>query len=58
MAALATSWVLSKGTNPIVGVNSLERVDDIVKALGFELIESEISLLEEPYVAKETLAMW
>lgn len=58
MAAVATRWVLSKGANPIVGVNSLERVDDFVKALNFELTESEISLLEEPYVAKATLAMW
>lgn len=58
MAAVATKWVLSKGANPIVGVNSMERVDDFVKALNLELAESEIALLEEPYVAKATLAMW
>lgn len=52
MAAVATRWILSKGANPIVGVNSLERVDDFVKALSFELTDSEIALLEEPYVAK------
>ncbi|CUM53648.1 unnamed protein product [Debaryomyces tyrocola] len=52
MAAVATRWVLSKGANPIVGVNSVERVDDFMKALSMELTESEIYLLEEPYVAK------
>lgn len=52
MAAVATKWVLSKGANPIVGVNSVERVDDFIKALSFELNDNEVSLLEEPYVAK------
>lgn len=52
MAAVATRWLLSKGANPIVGVNSVERVDDFLKALTFKLTESEIALLEEPYAAK------
>lgn len=52
MAAVATGWVLFKGANPIVGVNSVERVDDFLKALSFTLTESEVAFLEEPYVAK------
>lgn len=52
MAAVATRWLFSKGANPIVGVNSVERVDDFLKALTFKLTESEIALLEEPYAAK------
>ena len=58
MAAIATRWILSKGANPIVGVTSVERVDDFVKALSFELTEDEIAYLEEPYVAKPVLSMW
>lgn len=53
MASIATNWVLEKGANPIVGVNSVERVDDFLSALNFKLTASDISLLEEPYIAKE-----
>lgn len=52
MAAVATSWVVSKGALPIVGLNSMERVDDILKVLDFQLSEDEVQLLEEPYIAK------
>lgn len=52
MAAVATRWVLCKGANPIVGVNSVKRVDDFLEALSFTLTEGEIAFLEEPYVAK------
>lgn len=52
MATVATRWILSKGAYPIVGVNSIERVDDFIKALSFDLSDEEISLLEEPYEAK------
>lgn len=52
MAAVATRWVLCKGANPIVGVNSVERVDEFLESLSLTLTESEIAFLEEPYVAK------
>lgn len=52
MAVVATSWVVSKGTSPIVGLNSVKRVDDILKALEFKLTDEETAYLEEPYVPK------
>lgn len=52
MAAVATKWVLSKGAYPIVGVNSEERVDDILAAFTFELEEDDLAKLEEPYVTR------
>lgn len=52
MAAIATKWVLSKGAFPIVGVNSEERVDNILSAFSFELKEDDLAYLEEPYVPR------
>ena len=55
MAALATSWVIGKKCNPIVGLSSVKRVDDILVATTIELTEDEVKYLEEPYVAKASL---
>lgn len=55
MATGATNWV--QGTNPMVGANTLRRVDNFVKALSFELTKNELDLSNEPYVTKATLAM-
>ncbi|KAK6197998.1 NADP-dependent oxidoreductase domain-containing protein [Scheffersomyces amazonensis] len=52
MAIISTAWVISKGTCPIVGLNSEERVEEIVKATLFKLTPEEIKYLEEPYDAK------
>ncbi|EGW35047.1 uncharacterized protein SPAPADRAFT_58179 [Spathaspora passalidarum NRRL Y-27907] len=52
MAVVATAWVISKGCNPIVGLSSTARVDDILGATTFKLSEEEIKYLEEPYVAR------
>ncbi|RLV94326.1 putative aryl-alcohol dehydrogenase AAD16 [Spathaspora sp. JA1] len=55
MAVVATAWVISKGTNPIVGLSSVARVDDILKATTLELSEEETKYLEEPYAPRAPL---
>lgn len=52
MANVATAWVLSKGHAPIVGINSVERVEDTLKAFELTLSEDEVKYLEEPYVPR------
>lgn len=49
MAVVATAWILSKGTAPIVGLSSIERIDEAISAVSFKLSEEEIKYLEEPY---------
>ena len=53
MAAISTAWVISKGANPIVGVNSIERVEDLLTALDVKLTDEETKYLEEPYKPKK-----
>ncbi|KUJ18074.1 Aldo/keto reductase [Mollisia scopiformis] len=52
MATVAAAWCLHKGVNPIVGLNSKERIDEIVGATKVTLTKKEIDKLEAPYVAK------
>ena len=52
MATISTAWCLSKGVNPIVGLNSKERIDEAVKAVKLVLSEEEIAKLEVAYVPK------
>lgn len=56
MAVVATAWVIGKGFNPIVGLSSVKRVDDILQALKFKLTKEEEKFLEEPYVPKNVTA--
>ncbi|CCD26965.1 aldo/keto reductase NDAI_0J00730 [Naumovozyma dairenensis CBS 421] len=49
MAMLSISWALHKGANPIVGLNSIERVDEAIKAIDVKLTEDDIKYLEETY---------
>jgi len=68
MAQVSTAWLLSKDgilwpfannllieavTAPIVGLNSVDRMRDMVAAINLELTGDEISYLEEPYVPRE-----
>ncbi|KAH3670310.1 hypothetical protein WICMUC_004879 [Wickerhamomyces mucosus] len=55
LAIVSTAWVLSKGVNPIVGLNSEARVEEALKAAEFTLTEEEIKYLEEPYVPKNVI---
>ncbi|KAK6198000.1 aryl-alcohol dehydrogenase [Scheffersomyces amazonensis] len=52
MAVIATAWVLYKGANPIVGLNSIKRVEEAVQATQIILTEEEVKYLEEPYKYK------
>ena len=49
MGAVAIAWLLKKGTCPVVGLNSAERIETASEALSVELAESEIEMLEELY---------
>ncbi|KAL4808356.1 NADP-dependent oxidoreductase domain-containing protein [Aspergillus unguis] len=53
MAQVAIAWSLShKGENPILGLNSTERIDEAVEAIQVKLSDDEKKYLEEPYVPK------
>lgn len=53
MAVVATAWCLSKkGVNPIVGLNSKQRIDEILEAVKIVLTEEEVAKLEAAYVPK------
>ncbi|KAH8889128.1 Aldo/keto reductase [Thozetella sp. PMI_491] len=53
MSHVALAWHRNKGTIPIVGVNSMERVEDVSKLRGKVLTEEEVAYLEEPYEPKK-----
>jgi aryl-alcohol dehydrogenase-like predicted oxidoreductase len=52
MAKVATAWVLSKGCAPILGLNSVNRIDEAVQSLKVKLSDEEVKYLEEPYAPK------
>ncbi|ABN66901.1 aryl-alcohol dehydrogenase [Scheffersomyces stipitis CBS 6054] len=58
MASVASAWVLSKGAHPILGINSVERVDDALKSLTFKLTAEETAYLEEPYKPKKVYGLF
>jgi len=51
MAQVALAWVLSKDAvdAPIVGVTSVEHLEDAVEATEVSLSESDVEYIEEPY---------
>lgn len=54
MAMVATAWCLGKeSVNPIVGLNSKERIDAAVDSVRFRLSEEDVKYLEEPYLPKK-----
>ena len=52
MAAVATAWVIAKGAHPIIGLSSVERVDNTMLALDVELSPEDMKYLEEPYTPR------
>lgn len=57
MTAVATAWCLGKeGVNPIVGLSSKERIDQVVDAVKWAdeggLTKEEVEYLEEGYAPK------
>jgi len=55
MAAVSIAWCLSKGVSPIVGLNSKERIDEVVKAVKLVLSTEEIARLEAAYIPKKVI---
>lgn len=51
MTEIALAWLLTKVTSPVVGATKLHHVEGAAKATELVLDESELSYLEEPYVA-------
>ena len=52
MSDIALAWHKSKGSVPIVGLNSVERVEEMSGLKEKELTDEEVQYLEEPYVAR------
>ncbi|KAK9243029.1 NADP-dependent oxidoreductase domain-containing protein [Lipomyces tetrasporus] len=55
MTDVALAWILGKVASPIVGVNSIERLEQIVGANGKSLTPDQVKFLEEPYVPRRIL---
>lgn len=51
MTEIALAWLLTKVTSPVVGATKLHHVEGAARATELVLDESELSYLEEPYVA-------
>ncbi|KAJ7591997.1 NADP-dependent oxidoreductase domain-containing protein, partial [Mycena floridula] len=52
MTRVALTWLGSKVTSPIIGISSVERLEEAIKPVSFTLTEDEINYLEEPYEPK------
>jgi aryl-alcohol dehydrogenase-like predicted oxidoreductase len=57
MASIATAWVIHKGCSPIVGLTSVERVEQIMESLGVVLTDEDCWYLEEAYKPRAVQAM-
>lgn len=57
MATISTAWCLSKGVSPIVGLNSKERMDEVIQAVKLVLSKEEITMLEAAYTPKNVVAV-
>ena len=60
MAIIAIAWSLSKPymTAPIVGMSKVERVEEAVAAVNFELTKEEIESIDELYEPKKTMGFF
>ncbi|RAO72289.1 uncharacterized protein BHQ10_008301 [Talaromyces amestolkiae] len=57
MTAVAMAWLLKKGACPIVGLNSLERIEKAAEALTVKLSDEDLKLLESPYRSVDVQAI-
>jgi aryl-alcohol dehydrogenase-like predicted oxidoreductase len=55
MSHVALAWHKSKGTVPIVGFNSISRLDEACDVRGKTLSDEDVKYLEEPYVPKNVV---
>lgn len=58
MSQVALAWIRSKGAIPIVGFNSVGRIEDACGLRGKTLSGEDIQSLEEPYVPKRIVGHW
>lgn len=58
MAKVAIAWSIRKGVNPILGLQSIKRIDEAAETVNFELSDEDMKLLEEPYRAKPPAQAW
>ncbi|KAJ5883421.1 uncharacterized protein N7473_010307 [Penicillium subrubescens] len=49
MSSVAMAWLLQKGCCPIVGLNSIDRIEASLESLEVELTREDVALLEEAY---------
>ena len=52
MSHVALAWLKCKGAVPIIGCNSVGRIEEACDLRGKSLTEEECKYLEEPYVPK------
>jgi aryl-alcohol dehydrogenase-like predicted oxidoreductase len=52
MAQVALAWIIQKGTIPIVGFSSVDRMNQAIEVKGKTLTDEEMKYLEEPYAPK------
>lgn len=57
MSQVALAWIVKKGTVPIVGFSSVDRLEEAVQIKDKTLTDEEIKYLEEPYVPKASPAI-
>lgn len=57
MSSLAIAWLLHKGACPIVGLNSVSRIEKVSEALSVSLSTEEMHHLEEMYLPLQVQAM-
>ncbi|KAF2731770.1 aldo-keto reductase [Polyplosphaeria fusca] len=58
MAKVAIAWSISKGVNPILGLQSIKRIDEAVEGSQLELSEEDIKALDEVYQPKPVAPAW
>ncbi|KAI1204419.1 Aldo/keto reductase [Annulohypoxylon truncatum] len=58
MSQVNLAWHRTKGTVPIVGFNSVARIDEACGARGKTLTAEEVAFLEEPYVPKPVFGLF
>jgi diketogulonate reductase-like aldo/keto reductase len=58
MAQVATAWSLSRGVNPILGLQTQSRIDEAVASLGVVLEEEDLKALEKDYSPKAKPPAW
>jgi aryl-alcohol dehydrogenase-like predicted oxidoreductase len=49
MAQIALAWQFTKVDAPVIGVTSLDHLEDAVAALDVRLSAADVDYLEEPY---------